>query len=66
MISMVHVIQSSGVHPAVQQDRDFAVAQAQREGCTGNFKIFDSPFWNFLLPVIPARAKLGGYFLGIG
>ncbi|KAK2989612.1 hypothetical protein RJ640_027386 [Escallonia rubra] len=56
----VHVAQRSGVHPAVQQARDFAVAQAQQEGCTGNFKSFDSPFGNFLLPVIPTRAELGG------
>ncbi|KAK2985440.1 hypothetical protein RJ640_006736 [Escallonia rubra] len=47
---LVHVIKSSGVRPAVQHDRDFTVAQAHRDGCKENFKIFDSPFGNFLLP----------------
>ncbi|ESR41232.1 hypothetical protein CICLE_v10027039mg [Citrus x clementina] len=32
----------------------------QQEGCTGNFKIFDSPFGNFLVPVIPTRKELAG------
>ncbi|GLT61509.1 hypothetical protein SLA2020_342100 [Shorea laevis] len=44
----------------VQQARNSAVAQAQKDGCTGNYKIFDSPFGNFLVPVVPSRAELGG------
>ncbi|KDP33802.1 hypothetical protein JCGZ_07373 [Jatropha curcas] len=43
-----------------QQAKHFAVAQAQQEGCTGNFRISDSPFGNFLVPVIPTRAELKG------
>ncbi|XP_058001996.1 uncharacterized protein LOC110649805 isoform X1 [Hevea brasiliensis] len=42
----------------IQQAKNFAVAQAQQEGCTGNFRIFDSPFGNFLVPVIPTREEL--------
>lgn len=41
------------------QAKNSAVAQAQQEGCTGNFRIFDSPFGNFLVPVIPTPAELG-------
>ncbi|KAG6411281.1 hypothetical protein SASPL_129359 [Salvia splendens] len=44
----------------IQQARDYAVAQAKQDGCTGNFRVFDSPFGNFLVPVIPTRAQLGG------
>lgn len=54
------MVQTRGVHPRIQQAKNYAVAQAQQEGCTGNFKIFDSPFGNFLVPVIPTRAELGG------
>lgn len=45
-------------HVATQRAKDFAVAEAREDHCTGNFKIFDSPFGNFLLPVIPTRAEL--------
>ncbi|KAK4396976.1 hypothetical protein Sango_1534200 [Sesamum angolense] len=44
----------------IQEARNSAVAQAQSEGCMGNFKIFDSPYGNYLVPVIPTRAELGG------
>lgn len=43
---------------SIQQGRDFAVAQAQQDGVLGNFKIFDSPFGNFLVPVIPTSKEL--------
>lgn len=43
---------------SIQQARDYAVAQAQQDGVLGNFKIFDSPFGNFLVPVIPTAKEL--------
>ncbi|CAO2822903.1 unnamed protein product [Amaranthus hypochondriacus] len=46
--------------PSIQQSRNHAVAQAQQEGCTANFRIFDSPFGNFLIPVIPTRSEMSG------
>ncbi|RVW38353.1 hypothetical protein CK203_071210 [Vitis vinifera] len=49
-----------GIHFRIEQARRHAVAQAQQEGCTANFKIFDSRFGNFLLPVIPTHAELNG------
>ncbi|PRQ46715.1 hypothetical protein RchiOBHm_Chr2g0091981 [Rosa chinensis] len=51
---------SSGVgsSSSIRQARDFAVAQAQQDGVLGNFKIFDSPFGNFLVPVIPTAKEL--------
>lgn len=52
--------QTSEINVRIQQAKNFAVAQAQQEGCTGNFKIFDSPFGNFLVPVIPTRKELAG------
>ncbi|GAY51286.1 hypothetical protein CUMW_133050, partial [Citrus unshiu] len=56
----VPVAQTSEINVRIQQAKNFAVAQAQQEGCTGNFKIFDSPFGNFLVPVIPTRKELAG------
>ncbi|KAL9440742.1 hypothetical protein AB3S75_019417 [Citrus x aurantiifolia] len=56
----VLVAQTSETNVRIQQAKNFAVAQAQQEGCTGNFKIFDSPFGNFLVPVIPTRKELAG------
>ena len=53
-----NVVQNRGLDPKIQQARDYAVAQAQQDGCMANFKIIDSPFGNFLLPVIPTRAEL--------
>lgn len=44
----------------VQQAKKFAVTQAQQEGCLGNYRSFDSPFGNFLVPVIPTHADLIG------
>ncbi|PIN00729.1 hypothetical protein CDL12_26767 [Handroanthus impetiginosus] len=58
--STVHETQTSSVNLRIQQERNAAVAQAQQEGCTGNFRIFDSPYGNYLVPVIPTRAELGG------
>nr|XP_010915176.2 uncharacterized protein LOC105040380 [Elaeis guineensis] len=44
----------------VQQAKKFAVTQAQQEGCLGNYRSFDSPFGNYLVPVIPTHADLIG------
>lgn len=49
---------TSGVNLANQQAKNVAVTQAQQDGCTGQFRIFDSPFGNFLVPVIPTPAEL--------
>jgi hypothetical protein len=54
------VARTTGVNSANQQAKNIAVTQAQQDGCTGNFKIFDSPFGNFLVPVIPTPAELAG------
>ncbi|OIT05050.1 hypothetical protein A4A49_46158 [Nicotiana attenuata] len=51
---------SSFTNLSLQQAKNSALAQAQQDGCTGNFRIFDSPFGNFLVPVVPTRAELGG------
>ncbi|PWA72584.1 hypothetical protein CTI12_AA104130 [Artemisia annua] len=48
------------VDPRIQQAKNNAVAQAQQDGTKGNFRIFDSPFGNFMVPVVPTRAELGG------
>lgn len=50
--------QIGGVNFRISQTKNEAVAQAQQDGCTGNYRIFDSPFENFLVPVIPTRAEL--------
>lgn len=49
---------SSITNLRLQQAKNSALAQAQQDACTGNFRIFDSPFGNFLVPVIPTRAEL--------
>ncbi|KAF8400932.1 hypothetical protein HHK36_014235 [Tetracentron sinense] len=54
--SAVPMTHASGT--SVQHAKKYAVTQAQQEGCTGNFRSFDSPFGNFLVPVIPTRADL--------
>ncbi|KAL2500962.1 uncharacterized protein Fot_34810 [Forsythia ovata] len=51
--------QTSSINISIRQARDSAVAQAQQDGCTGNFRIFDSPYGNYLVPVIPTLADLG-------
>ncbi|KAK1377663.1 SOSS complex subunit C [Heracleum sosnowskyi] len=51
-------IQHRGIDPKIQQAKDCAVTEAQQDACMANFKIFDSPFGNFLVPVIPTRAEL--------
>ncbi|URE15400.1 hypothetical protein MUK42_03902 [Musa troglodytarum] len=45
----------------IQQAKKFAVTQAQQEGCLGNYRSFDSPFGNYLVPVIPTRTDLFGF-----
>ncbi|XP_044463798.1 uncharacterized protein LOC123194586 isoform X1 [Mangifera indica] len=52
--------QTSEINVRIQQAKNFSVAQAQQEGCNANFRIFDSPFGNFLVPVIPTRKELAG------
>lgn len=54
------VAQSSKHNLKIQQAKDFAVTQARHECCTGNYRIFNSLFGNFLVPVIPTRAELSG------
>ncbi|XP_038981307.1 uncharacterized protein LOC120110436 isoform X4 [Phoenix dactylifera] len=49
-----------GLDLKVQQAKKFAVTQAQQEGCLGNYRSFDSPFGNYLVPVIPTHADLIG------
>ncbi|KAM1047004.1 hypothetical protein ACFX2I_026391 [Malus domestica] len=49
---------SAGVHLRIQQAKNAAVAQAQKDGATGSFRIFDSPFGNYLVPVIPTAKEL--------
>ncbi|ONK69793.1 uncharacterized protein A4U43_C05F26790 [Asparagus officinalis] len=44
----------------IQQAKMYAVTQAQHEGWLGNFRGFDSPFGNYLVPVIPTHADLFG------
>ncbi|KAL4572271.1 hypothetical protein LXL04_019041 [Taraxacum kok-saghyz] len=44
----------------IQQAKSHAIAQAQQDGSKANFRIFDSPFGNFLVPVVPTRAELSG------
>ncbi|KAH6761751.1 hypothetical protein C2S52_019184 [Perilla frutescens var. hirtella] len=58
--AMVPETQNAHVVQRIQQAKSYAVAQAQQDGSTANFKIFDSPFGNFMVPVIPTRAELGG------
>ncbi|CAH9098589.1 unnamed protein product [Cuscuta europaea] len=55
----VNAGQPSGTNVKIQQARNLAVAQAQQDGCTANFRIFDSPFGNFLVPVLPTLVDLG-------
>ncbi|EXC28699.1 hypothetical protein L484_006995 [Morus notabilis] len=54
----VPVAQIGNINLRIQQAKNFAIAQAQQDGCTGNFKIFDSPFGNYFVPVIPSRNDL--------
>ncbi|KAF7832411.1 hypothetical protein G2W53_014744 [Senna tora] len=49
--------ESSGINLRIEHTKNFAVAQAQQDGCSGNYSIFDSPFANFLVPVISTRAE---------
>ncbi|KAD5317716.1 hypothetical protein R6Q59_033046 [Mikania micrantha] len=59
--SAVNVAQTGVmVDMRIQQAKSYAIAQAQQDGSKANFRIFDSPFGNFLVPVVPTRAELGG------
>ncbi|CAA0840433.1 Unknown protein [Striga hermonthica] len=58
--AVVHETRMSEALLKIQQARNYAVAQAQQDCCAGNFRIFDSPFGNYLVPVIPSRSELGG------
>ncbi|MBA0810366.1 hypothetical protein Gohar_002369, partial [Gossypium harknessii] len=56
--SRIPGVQTSDINSfRIQQDKNFAVAQAQQDGCTGNFMKFDSWYGNFLVPVVPSRAE---------
>ncbi|GMN50643.1 hypothetical protein TIFTF001_019801 [Ficus carica] len=55
----VPVAQIGSTNFRIQQAKHFAIAQAQQDGCTGNFRIFDSPFGNYFVPVVPTRKDLG-------
>lgn len=44
----------------IQQARNYAVEEARRDGCTANYQVFDSAFGNYLVPLTPTRAQLGG------
>ncbi|KAI3757662.1 hypothetical protein L6452_05205 [Arctium lappa] len=48
------------IDPRIQLAKNHAVAEAQKDGSKANFRIFDSPFGNYLVPVVPTRAELGG------
>ncbi|PON45180.1 hypothetical protein PanWU01x14_261250, partial [Parasponia andersonii] len=48
----------SNVNFRIQQAKNFAIAQAQQDGCTGNFRVIDSPFGNYFVPVVPTRKDL--------
>ncbi|KAK2397977.1 hypothetical protein P8452_18786 [Trifolium repens] len=50
--------QTSGINLAGPQNKYFAITQAQQDGCTGNYRIFDSPYGNFLVPGVPTHAEL--------
>ncbi|CAL0322150.1 unnamed protein product [Lupinus luteus] len=49
----------SSVSATIQQAKKyFAATEAHKDGCTGNYRIFDSSFGNFLVPVVPTLADL--------
>ncbi|KAI4350790.1 hypothetical protein L6164_005206 [Bauhinia variegata] len=50
--------QIGGINSSIEQAKNFSVAQARHDGSTGNYRIFDSPYGNFLLPVVPTCAEL--------
>ncbi|KAK4601833.1 hypothetical protein RGQ29_011090 [Quercus rubra] len=56
----VPVAQTSGVNLTIQQAKNIAVTEVQQDGCTGNFKIIDSQYGNFLVPVVPTLSELAG------
>lgn len=42
----------------VKKAQNYAMVEAHQDGCTGNFRTFESVFGNYLVPVIPSRAEL--------
>lgn len=58
LILQIPLAQTDKINFRIQQAKNFAVAQAQQEGCTGSYQVFDSPFGNFFVPVVPTRAEL--------
>ncbi|GAB2292407.1 hypothetical protein Dimus_026648 [Dionaea muscipula] len=52
--------QTSNADLRIQQAKTYAISQARQDGCSGNFRVFDSPFGNFLVPAIPTREELIG------
>ncbi|KAK1266560.1 hypothetical protein QJS04_geneDACA002628 [Acorus gramineus] len=53
-------VDANNLDPKIQQAKKTAVAQAQQEGCVGNFRSFDSPYGNYLVPVVPTLSDLNG------
>ncbi|KAK7314396.1 hypothetical protein VNO77_32918 [Canavalia gladiata] len=47
--SQVLTSQIGGTNVTIQQAKYFAMAQAKEDGCTGNYRVFDSPF----APTVP-------------
>ncbi|KAK1315363.1 hypothetical protein QJS10_CPA06g00836 [Acorus calamus] len=52
---------ANNLDPKIQQAKKSAMAQAQQEGCVGNFRSFDSPYGNYLVPVVPTLSDLNGF-----
>ncbi|TQE02366.1 hypothetical protein C1H46_012005 [Malus baccata] len=44
---------SAGLNLRIVQAKNAAVAQAQKDGATGSYRIFDSPFKDYLVRVNP-------------
>jgi len=56
----IPIVQVGVTNLKIQQAKKYAVTQAQQEGWLGNFRSFDSPFGNYLVPLIPTHADLFG------
>lgn len=54
----VPIVQNGSINFRIQQAKNAAIAQAQQDGCTGSYRIFDSPFGNIFVPFIPSRRDL--------
>ncbi|XP_022894059.1 hexokinase-2-like [Olea europaea var. sylvestris] len=54
----VSKVQTSTINIRIQQTRNSALARAQQDGYTCNFIIFDLPYGNYLVPMIPTLTDL--------